>query len=91
MERRYEARLSEMLAQADVSPEMLQGLFSRLDEFVKPYAALLDEPEQRKHTVEYVTGLLSKLKHKTSEGIAYLLDQERQVQWRIRWDVAGSW
>jgi SRSO17 transposase len=78
MERRYEARLSEMLAQADVSPEILQGLFSRLDEFVKPYAALLDEPEQREHTVEYVTGLLSKLKHKTSEGIAYLLDQERQ-------------
>ena len=33
---------------------------------------------QRRHTVEYMTGLLSKLEHKTAEGIAYLHDQERQ-------------
>jgi SRSO17 transposase len=78
MDRRYEARLQEMLAHAEVSAEMLQGLLARLDEFVVPFAALLQEPEQRRHTVEYLTGLLSKLKHKTSEGIAYLLDQERQ-------------
>jgi len=78
MDRRYEARLKEMLAQADVSPELLQGLLTRLEEFVVPFAALLEEPEQRRHTVEYLTGLLSKLDHKTSEGIAYLLDQERQ-------------
>ena len=56
----------------------MQGLLARLDEFVVPFAALLEEPEQRRHTGEYLTGLLSKLKHKTSEGIAYLLDQERQ-------------
>jgi len=78
MDRRYEARLKEMLAQAEVSPELLQGLLVRLKEFVAPYAALLEEPEQQRHTVEYLTGLLSELKHKTSEGIAYLLDQERQ-------------
>ena len=78
MDRRYETRLKEMLAQAEVSPELLQGLLARLDEFVLPFAALLEEPEQRRHTVEYLTGLLSKLNHKTSEGIAYLLDQERQ-------------
>ncbi len=34
--------------------------------------------EQRRHTVEYLTGLISKLEHKTGEGIAYLHDQERQ-------------
>ena len=78
MDRRYEARLEKMLAQAEVSPEMLQGLLARLEEFVVPFAALLQEPEQRRHTIEYLTGLLSKLEHKTSEGIAYLLDQERQ-------------
>lgn len=78
MDRRYEARLEEMLAQAEVSPELLEGLLARLKEFVVPYASLLEEPEQRQHTVEYLTGLLSRLKHKTSEGIAYLLDQERQ-------------
>jgi len=70
MDRRYEARLKEMLAQAEVSPELLQGLLVRLKEFVAPYAALLEEPEQQRHTVEYLTGLLSELKHKTSEGIA---------------------
>jgi SRSO17 transposase len=78
MERRYEARLEEMLAQAEVSPEMFQGLRKRLEAFVEPYAASLQEPEQRRHAAEYVSGLLSRLEHKTSEGIAYLHNQERQ-------------
>ena len=50
----------------------------RLDTFVEPYAEALDEPEQRQHTIEYMTGLLSNLGHKTAEAIAYLHDQERQ-------------
>jgi SRSO17 transposase len=78
MERRYEARLVEMLSQAQVSPELVDGLLTRLDEFVAPFAAALSEPEQQRHAAGYVTGLLSKLEHKTSEGIAYLHDQERQ-------------
>jgi SRSO17 transposase len=78
MDQRFETRLREMLAQAQVSPELTQGLLSRLESFVHPFTASLAEPEQRQHTVEYLTGLLSKLKHKTGEGIAYLHDQERQ-------------
>jgi SRSO17 transposase len=78
MERRFETRLQEMLAQAQVSPELTRGLLSRLETFVEPFTASLAEPEQRRHTVEYLTGLLSKLEHKTGEGIAYLHDQERQ-------------
>jgi SRSO17 transposase len=78
MDRRYDARLKEMLAQAQVPPELIDGFLSRLDIFVQPFSASLDEPEQQRHTIEYLTGLLSKLKHKTGEGIAYLLDQERQ-------------
>jgi SRSO17 transposase len=78
MDRRYEARLAEMLAQAQVSPDLVDGLLTRLDEFIVPFAAILAEPEQRRHATEYVTGLLSKLEHKTGEGIAYLHDQERQ-------------
>ena len=46
--------------------------------FAHPFTASLAEPEQRRHAVEYITGLLSKLEHKTGEGIAYLHDQERQ-------------
>jgi SRSO17 transposase len=78
VERRYELQLERMLAQAEVPPELTEGLLTRLDDFVLPFTAALVEPEQRWHTVEYMTGLLSKLDHKTGEGIAYLHDQERQ-------------
>ncbi len=78
MERRYEARLEEMLEDAEVSPEMLEGMLKRLETFVEPFAEALDEPAQRRHALEYTTGLLSDLKHKTGEAIAYLHDQKRQ-------------
>lgn len=78
MERRYEARLKEMLAQTKVSPEQFADMMDRLETFVEPFVASLAEPEQRQHTVEYLRGLLSKLERKTGEAIAYLHDQERQ-------------
>jgi len=78
MERRYETRLKEMLVQAQVPCDLVDGLLERLQSFTQPYAIALTEPEQRLHTVEYIRGLLSKLDHKTGEAIAYLHDQERQ-------------
>jgi SRSO17 transposase len=78
MDRRFDARLREMLAQAEVAPDLIDGFLSRLDKFVQPFSASLREPEQQRHTMEYLTGLLSNLEAKTGEGIAYLLDQERQ-------------
>jgi SRSO17 transposase len=78
MDRRFDARLSAMLAQAEVAPELIDGFLGRLKTFVYPFSASLGGPEQHRHTVEYLTGLLSKLERKTGEGIAYLLDQERQ-------------
>lgn len=78
MDRRFETRLAEMLAQAQVPLNVVDGLLDRLELFIAPFAATLTEPEQQRHATEYVTGLLSKLKHKTAEGIAYLHDQERQ-------------
>jgi SRSO17 transposase len=78
MDRRFDTRLRDMLAQAEVPPELIDGLLSRLGTFVHPFTASLREPEQQRHTVEYLTGLLSKLEHKTGEGIAYLHDHERQ-------------
>lgn len=78
MDRRFDARLREMLAQAEVPPELIDGFLSRLETFVQPFSASLGEPEQQRHTMEYLTGLVSKLERKTGEGIAYLLDQERQ-------------
>jgi SRSO17 transposase len=79
MERQfYEARLKEMMAQAEVPPELLIGLLRRLESFVVPFVATLLQPEQRRHAAEYMSGLLSKLERKTGEAIAYLHDQERQ-------------
>ena len=78
MERRYEVRLEQMLAQAEVSPELMRGLFKRLETFAEPFAESLSGPQQRLHAAEYMTGLLSKLERKTGEAIAYLHDQERQ-------------
>jgi hypothetical protein len=46
MERRYKARLEEMLEDAEVSPEMLDGMLTRLETFVHPFAAVLEEPAQ---------------------------------------------
>jgi SRSO17 transposase len=35
-------------------------------------------PEHRRHAAAYITGQMSRLERKTGEGIAYLLDQQRQ-------------
>jgi SRSO17 transposase len=78
VERRYEVRLEQMLAQAAVSPELMSGLLKRLEEFAEPFAESLTGPQQRRHAAEYMTGLLSKLERKTGEAIAYLHDQDRQ-------------
>jgi SRSO17 transposase len=78
MERRFETRLDEMMEQAEVTPELLQGLLPRLTQFLEPFVESLREPEQRQHAVEYATGLISGLERKTGEGIAYLYDQDRQ-------------
>jgi SRSO17 transposase len=94
VEQRFKARLKEMLAQAEVSSDLIDGLMGRLETFVEPFAAVLTEPEQREHTIEYISGLLSKLKHKTGEAIAYLHDQERQgIQkfiGHVPWDHRAS-
>jgi SRSO17 transposase len=90
---RYETRLEEMMAQAEVPPESVDGLLGRLGEFVRPFAASLPAPWRARAT-EYVTGLLSDLKHKTAEGIAYLLDRDRQPMQRFigqaEWDHRPS-
>ena len=78
MDRRFEARLDEMMDQAEVSPELLRDLLPRLNQFVKPFVEDLLGPEHIRHAAEYIMGLVSKLERKTGEGIAYLHDQQRQ-------------
>jgi SRSO17 transposase len=78
MERRYQARLDELLDDAEVRPGLLRGLLPRLEAFLEPFGRSLCCCEQRTNAQHYVSGLLSDLKSKDAESIAYLHDRERQ-------------
>lgn len=78
MERRYQARLDELLDDAEVRPGLLRGLPPRLETFLEPFAGSLCCREQRANARHYVSGLLSDLQSKDAESIAYLHDRERQ-------------
>ena len=78
MERRFQVRLRELLDDAVVEPEQLDGLLGRLDEFVEPFAACLVRSRQRTLVHQYVSGLVSLVERKNVESIAYLHDQDRQ-------------
>ena len=79
MDRRFAARLEELLDHATVHPAVLRDMLPRLERFVEPFAALLATTEQREHLHEYVAGLVSNLKRKNAESIAYHHDQDRQT------------
>ena len=78
MERRFAVRYEELMAEAEVKPEALEGVLKRLGAFVKPFAASLIHDAQRQHVAEYVAGLVSNVKRKNIESIAYLHEQDRQ-------------
>jgi SRSO17 transposase len=79
MERRFRVRLDEMHADAEVPPGLLRGVLPRLEAFLDPFVASLQRSETRANARHYVQGLLSDLKDKNAEAIAYLHDQERQA------------
>jgi len=78
MERRFRVRLDELLDDAVVEAGVLRGMLPRLERFLEPFVASLETSERRSHAQHYVSGLVSDLRRKNAEGIAYLHDQERQ-------------
>jgi len=78
MDRRFSVRYEELMAEAEVKPEALAGVLDRLGEFVRPFAVSLEHAAQRDHLEEYVAGLVSNVKRKNIETIAYLHEQDRQ-------------
>jgi SRSO17 transposase len=78
MERRFRVRLDELLDDAQVRPSLLRGVLPRLQSFLQPFVEALQTPEQQTNARHYVQGLLSDLKGKDVESIAYLHDRERQ-------------
>jgi SRSO17 transposase len=79
MERRFELRLEQLVEDAVLDPRIPNGMLDRLEQFVKPFTAIMESPEQQRHLWEYVAGLFSDVKRKNAEAIAYLHDQDRQA------------
>lgn len=90
MERRFEVRMNELMAECDVSPGVFDGVMGRLKRFVEPFAVSLCRQEQGEHAQTYVAGLLSNLDRKNVESIAYRHDQDRRALQNFvgcsRWD-----
>ena len=78
MERRFEVRKQELLAQCQVKPEVFERVTERLRNFAQPFVNYLWRNEQKEHGQTYVTGLLSDLQRKNVESIAYRHDRERR-------------
>jgi SRSO17 transposase len=78
MERRFRLRLGQLLDDAEVPPGLLRGALPRLEAFLQPFLGSLRLTEQQTNARHYVQGLLSDLKSKDVESIAYLHDRERQ-------------
>jgi SRSO17 transposase len=78
MDRRFAVRYEELMAEAEVKPEALEGVLGRLQQFVRPFAESLEHAAQQAHLEEYLAGLVSNIKRKNIESIAYLHEQDRQ-------------
>ena len=50
MDRRFAVRYEELMAEAEVKPEALEGVLERLKEFVEPFAASSGTPAQREQS-----------------------------------------
>ncbi len=74
---RYRLRKQQLLDEREIPPEVFQGGLERLADFARPFAECLGRREQRDHARTYLAGLVSDLKHKTAESIAYRHGQER--------------
>jgi SRSO17 transposase len=77
MSPRFERRRKQLLEDALVKPQVYQGMLNRLVNFLEPYMESLGWRQQKEHLRVYVQGLLSDVKGKNVETIAYLHDQER--------------
>src|SRR3954452_9444322 len=74
---RYRLRKQQLLDECEVAPEDFDGGLERLAAFARPFAECLVRREQRDHARTYLAGLVSDLRHKTAESIAYRHDQQR--------------
>jgi SRSO17 transposase len=77
MERRFQIRKRQLLAECKVDPVMFEGALERLEDFAQPFLSWLMRREQREYARAYLAGLVSNVETKNVESIAYMHDQER--------------
>jgi SRSO17 transposase len=86
MERRYELRKQELLAQCQVEPKLLEGMVERLAKFAVPFLDYLPREKTKVHGQVYLAGLLSDVKKRNTETIAYRFGKNRMnLQRFIGW------
>jgi len=78
MERRFEVRKRKILQEAQIKPQVSDGMLKRLEQFAGPFITSLKRREQKQHAQVYIAGLLSDLQRKNVESIAYRHDQDRR-------------
>ena len=65
MERRFEIRKRELLAECKVDPGEFEGPLERLEEYAQPFLSWLTRREQREYARTYLAGLVSNVDAKT--------------------------
>jgi len=83
MERRFEIQKRKILKEADIKPQVFNGMLKRLEQFVKPFIASLGRREPKENAHIYISGLLSDLGRKNVESIAYRYDRDRRALQRF--------
>ena len=78
MERRFEIRRKQLLKEAEIKPQVYEGMLERLPSFLDPYLECVGRRENREHLQRYLQGLISDVERKNVETIAYLHDQGRR-------------
>ena len=83
MEKRFETRKREIEQDAKIDKKDLAGALRRLDTFLKPFFEYLPRTETRKNATTFVKGILSDIKRKNIESIAYRFGQDRRALQRF--------
>ena len=89
----FEKRRQELLDECKRAPQVFDNVMPRLEKFMEPFVERFVRSEQVNHANTFVQGLLSDLKDKNVESIAYRFGQQRMpLQWFIGmsdWDLGS--
>lgn len=87
MDARYAIRKSQLLDECQVAPAIFEQVVPRLYTFLEPFVKIFSGQAADQHAKTYICGLLSDVKRKNVESIAYRFGQSRlPLQGFIGWE-----